>query len=66
MQRNPADIPSRGMSACLLTDTELWLNGPDFLYFEEELPEEINADHFEEELPEEINAAHFEGTIPVD
>ena len=29
---NPADIPSRGMSASVLAETPLWLNGPEWLW----------------------------------
>ena len=39
-KENPADIPSRGMSASELADTPLWLHGPDWLCYGEEREEE--------------------------
>lgn len=40
-KENPADIPSRGMSASELADTPLWLSGQKWLHNREELQEEL-------------------------
>lgn len=43
-ERNPADIPSRGMKASDLAQETRWWNGPEFLYKpESEWPRECNA-----------------------
>ena len=34
---NPADLPSRGISAQELSNKSLWFNGPDFLVIDEDL-----------------------------
>lgn len=39
-KENLADIPSKGMGASELVDTPLWLHGPDWLHYGEELQEE--------------------------
>ena len=49
-KENPADIPSRGMTASELADTPLWLHGPEWLHHSEELPEEPELT---QPLPEE-------------
>ena len=42
---NPADIPTRGMSAAEFADNDLWFKGPDFIRKPKEFwPEDISAD----------------------
>lgn len=41
--KNPADIPSRGMTASELLESELWLNGPDWLCTSQNLLEAETA-----------------------
>ena len=43
-KENPADIPSRGMSASLLANTPLWLNGPEFIHSQNEASEDSTTD----------------------
>ena len=61
-RENPADIPSRGMSASELLGSDLWLNGPDWLSTSEDL---LEGAEVETTAPEECrqemkskNAAH--------
>ena len=50
---NPADIPSRGMSASTLAETPLWLEGPHWLYSKDCPLGELNADPTETSLPDD-------------
>ena len=61
-RENPADIPSRGMTASELLGSDLWLNGPDWLSTSEDL---LEGAEVETTAPEECrqemkskNAAH--------
>ena len=49
-KENPADIPSRGMTASELSRSHLWLSGPDWLCTSRDLPDEMDTDT---EVPEE-------------
>ena len=50
---NPADIPSRGMSASALAETPIWLNSPNWLHFDGGLPEELSPDIQESPVPDD-------------
>lgn len=43
-KENPADLPSRGMTASELTRNHLWLNGPAWLSTSQDLPDEMDTD----------------------
>ena len=51
-ESNPADIASRGISAAKLIQSELWFNGPGFLWKDEALPESNTSLSFELDDPE--------------
>ena len=57
-KENPADIPSRGMSASELAESPLWLHGPDWLYSHEELLEEFTPLSIPEECRCEMKSKH--------
>ena len=48
----PADIPSRGMSASALSESSVWLNGPDWLWHKSST-EEVEEDPTVPGVPEE-------------
>ena len=52
-KENPADIPSRGMSASTLSESSLWLNGPDWLWHKSNGKEETDEDVSLPDVPEE-------------
>ena len=53
--QNPADIPSRGMSASELVSEKRWWNGPEFLFKDErEWPQEDNRQSDNENAWKEI------------
>ena len=53
--QNPADIPSRGMSASVLVSKKRWWNGPEFLYKDErEWPQEDHIQSDNENAWKEI------------
>ena len=43
-KENPADIPSRGMTISEITRSPLWLNGPDWLWAFQDLPEGMDVE----------------------
>ena len=51
-RENPADIPSRGMSASALSESSVWLNGPDWLWHKSST-EEVEEDPTVPGVPEE-------------
>ena len=52
-KENPANIPSRGMTASELLSNHLWLNGPDWLYTGQDLP--VEGMDTDSEIPEECH-----------
>ena len=48
---NPADIPSRGMSASVLAESQQWLNGPQWLNFE--CTSHLSCDEKGEPIPDQ-------------
>ena len=52
-RENPADIPSRGMSISELSESPLWLNGPDWLWHSFNVEEKIVEDTSPSDVPEE-------------
>ncbi len=55
-RENPADIPSRGMSVSALTETPIWLQGPDWLHSKEGPPEESDVYTSELQVPDDCRS----------
>ena len=68
-RENPADIPSRGMGASALSDSPVWLNGPEWLWrksSKEEETEESNPPHdAPEECQREMKRKDLPGSLVV-
>jgi hypothetical protein len=66
-RENPADIPSRGMTATELSRNRLWLSGPDWLSECQDLPDEdSDADsEFPEECCQEMKSKKTAHTLVV-
>ena len=60
----PADIPSRGMGASELSESPLWLNGPDWLWYKSSKREETDEDTSPPDVPEECQREMKRKNLP--